>query len=299
MSIVVGDRPAQDAIRQSSLVFSWPAVAWFSALLLFAYAPVLYRLFDQWINDPDMGHGIFVPPIAAFIGWGKREKLKAVSCETNWWGLALIVWASLQLVIGTLGAELFLVRTAFLIAVVGTLLLLCGTATVRILAFPLFLLFFMIPIPKMIFNQVALPLQILASGLAESFLGWIGVPVLREGNILELASQRLNVVEACSGIRSLLSLAFLALVYAYFFDSKPWMRVVLMLASVPIAILANGGRVAITGILGEYNTELAQGFFHSVEGWVIFVISLAALFLLHRVINIGAKGASRLAYSQS
>ena len=124
----------------------------------------------------------------------------------------------------------------------------------------------MIPIPKMIFNQVALPLQILASGLAESFLGWIGVPVLRKGNVLELASQRLNVVEACSGIRSLLSLAFLALVYAYFFDSRPWMRVVLLLASVSIAILANGGRVAITGILGEYNTELAQGFFHSVEG---------------------------------
>jgi exosortase len=280
-----------DTVASTRAPITWLAVAWFGLLLIAAYAPVLYRLLQQWMADPDMGHGLFVPPIAAFIAWTKRGKLAGIPAQYNWWGLALILWASFQLLIGTLGAELFLSRTAFLIALIGAVLLLCGASILRVFAFPLFLLFFMIPIPKVIFNQFALRLQILASNLAEAFLGWIGIPVLREGNILELASQRLNVVEACSGIRSLLSLSFLALVYAYFFDSRPWMRAVLLIASVPIAILANGGRVAITGILSESNPELAEGFLHAAEGWVIFVISLAALFITHRLIS----GVARLA----
>ncbi|MCW5979870.1 MAG: exosortase [Bryobacteraceae bacterium] len=294
MSIVVGRPVRDDAPPRTGAPFDWPVVAWFAILLIAAYAQVLYRLLQQWWADPDMGHGFFVPIIAAVIAWGRRDRLRSLALSTNWWGLALVVWASVQLLIGLLGAELFLTRTAFLIALIGAVLFLGGAGLVRSLAFPLFLLFFMVPIPKVIFNQVALPLQLLASNLAEAFLGAIGVPVLREGNILELASQRLNVVEACSGIRSLLSLSFLALVYAYFFDSKPWMRAVLLLASAPIAILANAGRVAITGILSERNAELADGFFHAAEGWVIFVISLAALFLAHRLIDVSINGVSRL-----
>jgi exosortase len=267
--------------------FHWPAVVWFGLLLLLAYAPVLNRLVRQWISDPDMGHGLFVPFVAGYLAWSRRQEIAAAPLAVNWWGLPLVLYGSFQMMIGTLGAELFLSRTAFLISLTGMLLLLCGLPLLRILAFPLFLLLFMIPIPRVIFNQIALPLQLLASQVAETALGLLGIPVLREGNILELASQRLNVVEACSGIRSLLSLSFLALVYAYFFDEKPWMRAVLLAASVPIAILANASRVAITGILGEYDTALAEGFFHSAEGWVIFLISLAALFFTHRLVNGG------------
>ena len=265
--------------------FRWPSILWFSLLLLVAYAPVLDRLIRQWLSDPDMGHGLFVPFVAAYIAWSRRERLRATSSSTNWWGLPLVVYGSIQMLIGTLGAELFLTRSAFLITLVGAILLLCGLPVLRILAFPLFLLAFMIPLPRVIFNQIAFPLQILASQLAEISLASLGIPVLREGNILELASQRLNVVEACSGIRSLMSLSFLALVYAYFFDGKPWMRAVLLGASVPIAILANAGRVTITGIISEYDTALAQGFFHSVEGWIVFLVSLAALVLTHLVVN--------------
>jgi exosortase len=264
---------------------NWAAIAWFALLLLAAYGPVLDRLVRQWLSDPDMGHGLLVPFVAAYVAWGRRHELAAAPRSVNWWGLPVVIYGSLQMMIGTLGAELFLSRTAFLISLTGALLLLCGLPALRILAFPLFLLAFMIPIPRVIFNQIALPLQLLASQVAETVLVWLGIPVLREGNILELASQRLNVVEACSGIRSLMSLAFLALVYAYFFDEKPWMRAALLAASVPIAILANAGRVAVTGILSEYDPALAEGFFHSAEGWVIFLISLAALFLTHRLIN--------------
>jgi exosortase len=112
----------------------------------------------------------------------------------------------------------------------------------------------------------------------------LGIPVLREGNVLELASQKLNVVEACSGIRSLLSLTFLSLVYGYFFESKNWIRVILFLATIPIAIFANGLRVTITGILSEVNKEYAEGVFHMMEGWVIFMVALLSLLALHQLI---------------
>lgn len=274
----------ETAIRARAGI-DWRAIVWFGILLLLAYGPVLGRLVRQWLSDPDMGHGLLVPLVAAYIAWSRREQLARAPRAVNWWGLPLVIYGSLQMMLGTLGAELFLSRTAFLVSLTGAILLLCGLPVLRVLAFPLFLLLFMIPVPRVIFNQIALPLQLLASQAAETVLAWLGIPVLREGNILELASQRLNVVEACSGIRSLLSLSFLALVYAHFFDEKPWMRAALLAASVPIAILANASRVAVTGILSEYDPALAEGFFHSAEGWVIFLVSMAALFLAHRLIN--------------
>jgi len=255
---------------------------WLGLLLIVAYAPALYRLAQQWMNDPNMGHGIFVPVVAAWIAWGKRSELATIKPYTNWLGIVFVLWASLQLLIGTLGAELFLSRTAFLIALIGAVLFLYGTETLKVFAFPLFLLFFMIPIPKILFNHVTLPLQEIASGLAALMLQVSGIHVTRMGNILELPSQSLNVVEACSGIRSLLSMSFLALVYGYFFDSRNWIRIVLLIASIPITIIANAGRVTLTGILSEYNIAAAEGFIHMAEGWVVFVISLMILFVFHR-----------------
>src|ERR1017187_4607020 len=231
----------------------WVAWAWFGALLLLSYAPVLWRLVRQWDSDPDMGHGFFVPLVVGFIVWPKRAELLALKPAPNWWGLAVVLYAGLQLWIATLGAELFLARTAFVISIVGIVLLLGGTAWVRALAFPLFLLFFMIPIP----------------------------------NVLELAEQKLSVVEACSGIRSLLSLTFLSLVYGYFFESKVWMRVVLFVSTIPIAIVANASRVTLTGVLTEYKPELAEGFFHTASRWEIFMVALAIMIVLHQILNWG------------
>jgi exosortase len=143
----------------------------------------------------------------------------------------------------------------------------------------------MVPIPAIIFNQITFPLQLLASRIAELALTLIGVPVFRDGNILELPSQRLSVVEACSGIRSLLSLSFLALVYAYFFDKKVWMRAILLVAAVPVAIATNAFRVTLTGVVSEYKPEWAEGFFHAAEGWVIFMTALLMLMGVHAFIN--------------
>ncbi len=202
-----------------------------------------------------------------------------------WWGLGLLAWSGVQAFLGMLGAELFLQRTAFLEALVALLLIMGGTAAIRALLFPLLLLPFMIPIPTVIYNQITFPLQLFASQVAEQVLLLINIPVLRDGNVLELASQKLSVAEACSGIRSLLMLTFLSLVYAYFFDSKLWMRWALFLCTIPIAIIANARRVTITGILSEIDTELATGIFHETEGFVIFGIAFAFLALTHWAIN--------------
>ena len=263
----------------------WPAVGWFAALLLVCYAPVLQRLVRQWIDDQDMGHGFFVPIVAGYIIWLKRQELLSESPSPTWWGLLVVAWGALQLLVATLGAELFLARTAFVISLIGVVLTLAGFRILRKVAFPLFLLFFMVPIPAILYNQVTFPLQLFASQVADWALSVLGIPVLREGNILELASQRLNVVEACSGIRSLLSLSFLSLVYAYFFDKKIWMRPVLLVATLPIAILANAGRVTLTGVVSEYDAELARGVFHYASGWVIFMIALIILVGFHQVVN--------------
>jgi len=276
------DAPVDKAVRRD---LPWAAIAWFGVLLIVAYYPILKHLVEQWMNDPDVGHGFFVPLVAGYIAWQRRDRLMALEWKPAWWGIAILAWGGLQAYIGLLGAELFLQRSAFLISLIGMLLVLGGTALVRELLFPLLLLPFMIPIPTVVYNRITFPLQLFASRVAEVLLGLIDIPVVREGNVLELASQKLSVAEACSGIRSLLSLSFLSLVYSYFFDSKVWMRWALFFGVLPIAILANAGRVTITGILSEHDPDLARGFFHELEGFVIFAIAFAMLYVLHLLIN--------------
>lgn len=261
----------------------WPRIAWFGLLVLVLFWPVIAGMVFEWNSDEDMGHGFFVPVVAAYIVWQRRSALAMLPARPQWIGYPIIVWGCLQMMLGQLGVEFFVARTALLITLTGILLALWGWPAVKELLFPLVLLVFMIRIPNIIYNQVTLPLQLLASAAAENVLMLIGIPVYREGNVLELAGQRLSVVEACSGIRSLLSLSFLSLVYGYFFDGRVWMRVFLFLATIPIAITANAARVSITGILYEFNEEWAKGVYHTMEGWVIFMVALMGLVLAHRL----------------
>src|SRR6201986_2021150 len=270
--------------RRTTGAFSWPTIVWVSALLAACYGPILIALVRQWGDDPDMGHGFFVPVIAAAIAWHKRGQIADKAPQPNWWGLGIMLWAGLQLYIATLGAELFLARTSFVISIIGAVLLLGGAEYVRIFAFPLFLLFFMVPIPAIIYNQLTFPLQLIASRAAEGMIDLLQIPVIREGNVLILPQQTLNVVEACSGIRSLLTLTFMSLVYGYVFEKSVWLRAVLFFSTIPVAIAANAGRVAFTGVISQFNPELAGGWFHEAQGMVIFVIALAILVAFHQAI---------------
>ena len=259
-----------------------------AVLLIACYGPLLAGLVRQWSNDPDMTHGFLVLPVVAYVVWQRRAELAALQPAPNWWGLGIALCGAGQMLLGTLAAQVFLARTAFLVSLTGAVLFLGGAPALKILAFPLLLLLFLFPLPAIVYARLTLPLQIFASAASEAVLNWIGIPVLRDGNILELPHQRLSVVEACSGIRSLLSLSFLALVYAYFFDRRVGMRWVLLAATVPIAIAANAARVTLMGILSEYRSDLAYGTFHLFEGWVLFLVALGLLITVHRLLRLHA-----------
>jgi exosortase len=277
--------PEQRSASTEKQILPWTAIAWFGVLLMACYAPVLFGLVRQWATDEDVGHGFFVPVVAGYIVWKRRGQLAAKKPVPNYWGLVLVILGALQMLLGTLGAQIFIARTAFLLSLVGAILFMGGTRTLKILAFPMFLLLFMFPIPAILYARITLPLQLFASSVAETVLNFVGIPVLRDGNVLELANQRLSVAEACSGIRSLLSLGFLSLIYSYFFDKKVWMRWVLLPATIPIAIAANASRVTLTGMLSDYRPDLALGVFHFLEGWALFLVALMLLIAFHQVVN--------------
>ncbi len=241
----------------------------------------------EWLNNEEMGHGLFAPLIAGYVAWQDRERILALRLNPSYVGLLLVVGGFLGMIVGIRGADYFIARISFVIAMVGALWTLGGTNLLRQLWFPIFLLLFMIRIPTFIYTQITFPLQLLASRVAEVLLTLIGIPVLRDGNILELPSQRLSVVEACSGIRSLMSLSLLSLVYGYLFDSKKWVRWVLLALSAPIAITANALRVTMTGIMSEIDKSLAEGLYHSAEGFIMWGVAVASLLLAHQAVNLG------------
>ncbi len=255
-------------------------------LVAWLYGSILGRLFAQWINDPNFSHGIFVPAFSLFVLWQNRKRLSSIAPAPSWSGLAILVCALLMLMLGVLGAELFFSRVSLLVLLAGLIVLFMGWPMFRAVLFPWAFLILMIPIPAIVLQQVTFPLQLLASRLSAGLLSIAGVPVLRQGNVIMLASKSLEVAEACSGIRSLLSLATLAIIYGYLMENRKWVRVVLACSAVPIAVAANGFRIFGTGLLVQYwDAEKAEGFYHEFSGWLIFVVSLLMLFTLHGVIS--------------
>lgn len=263
------------------------AVAWIVASggFLALYVPVITRLVSDWATDDNYSHGFVIVPFALFFAWERRARLAAAIVQPSSWGLLVVAAGLTVLAAGQLGAELFLARASLLIVMAGAIVFLRGWATLRVLAFPLAFLVLMIPIPAIIFNKIAFPLQLLASRTGETLLSAMHIPVLREGNLIVLARTTLEVAEACSGIRSLISLATLGIIYGYFTDVRTPVRTVIALATVPIAVAANGIRVAGTGIAAHYfGDEAARGFFHTFSGWLMFGVAFLMLFALTNLV---------------
>jgi exosortase len=263
-------------------------------LLLWLYHSILFRLVAQWGNDPNFSHGYFVPAFALYVLWSDRAKLRAIVPAPSWAGLPVVVLGLLMLVVGVLGVEIFTERSSILILLAGLIVVFLGWKFFRAVLFPWAFLFLMIPLPNLILQRITFPLQLLASKLATFMLRVAGIAVNLQGNVIYLASMTLEVIEACSGIRSLLSLITLALIYGYLMEKRIWVRVVLACSAVPIAVFANGFRIFGTGVLGQYwDPDKAQGFFHEFQGWLIFVVSLLLLFGTHRLINLAWKAPAR------
>lgn len=287
--------------------YSVPRHAWQPLLIIaaiaFVYWNVLMRLGGFWWEDPNYSHGLLIPFIIGYILWAEREPLaRAPQRPAVWWGGLAVACAVLLLWMGTVGAELFTQRTSLVLLIAGIVIYFWGFRVLRFIAVPLLLLALAIPIPTIIFNKIAFPLQLFASSCAVWAMRLFNIPVLRDGNVIELmplnsmTTKKLEVVEACSGIRSLMTLVTLAVVYAYFTSPKKmdgggtagnWLArhyaavraVVLVIAAVPIAIIANALRVSGTGVLARYyGTQVADGFFHSFSGWVVYVVALVLLF---------------------
>lgn len=265
--------------------FWWVEAAVLAGLIGILYARIVAKLVVQWWQDPNFSHGFIIVPFCAYVLWRERTRWRAVPPQPAWFGLVMVVAAMAELVVGVLGSELFLSRSSLLLLLAGLVVYYGGWQRFRAVLFPWAVLFLGVPLPAIIMNQVTLPLQFFASDLASSLLGLLGVPVLQQGNVIQLSSMSLEVVEACSGIRSLVSLITLAVMYGYFLEPSLSVRVVLALVSAPIAVITNGLRIMGTGLMGLYwDPDLAQGFFHEFSGWVIFILSMTLLFLTHGVI---------------
>ncbi len=284
--VLPSEPPIAQASSASQSLLRWWQTIVLAGLLLWLYLPTLARLVGQWWSDPNFSHGFFVPVFSAFVIWRNRSRLARVSPRPSWWGLFVLGFGLCLLILGQLGAELFLSRLSILVVMAGLIVLFLGWSFFRALLFPWAFLFLMIPIPAIVFNLVTFPLQLLASKVASSTLPWMGVPVLREGNVILLPAMALEVAEACSGIRSLMSLATVAVIYGYLMERHAAVRVLLALASIPIAVAANSLRIVGTGLLVQYwDPEKAQGFFHEFAGWLIFTVSLIMVYLLHRLVR--------------
>jgi exosortase len=271
--------------------------------IAFAYATVMAKLFRDWWNDENYSHGLLIPIIIGYILWTQREKLARMPVNSSvLWGGAAILCASFALWAGVAGAEIYTQRLSLILLLAGITVYFWGFRLLQMLLVPLALLFLAMPIPAIVFNKIAFPLQLFASRCAVYSMSMLGIPVLRQGNIIELKplnsfdTKKLEVVEACSGIRSLMTLLTLAVVFAYFTHTpddpdKPrtrfgwlksywfWRAVILVGSAVPIAILTNAFRVSGTGVLAHYyGTAVADGFFHSFSGWAIYIVAFILLF---------------------
>ncbi len=247
-------------------------------LLLALYTPVLYHMVLQWAQDEDYSHGFLIVPLALYFVWERRRKLLRLPVEPSWWGVLPLALGSLTLAIGRLGTELMNMRVSFVLALMGLVLLLLGRKIFRLLAFPLCFLFLMVPLPQSLVNVVAFPLQLVAADLAVNAVQMLGIPALREGNIIHLANAQLFVAQACSGLRSLMALITLGVVFAYFFRKSLAERAIIVLSAIPIAILVNAFRVALTGVLTHnFGQQAAEGMIHTTEGLFTFAIAFVLL----------------------
>jgi exosortase len=257
-------------------------VAMLAVVVAILYYDILRHLVGNWLEDSNYSHAFLVPLFAGFLVWERRQQWMTKRVRPEFSGILLIFGAMVLLLVGTLGAELFLSRVSFVILLGGLTLYFAGWPVSKSLFAPWLLLFLMIPLPVIVFNQIAFPLQTLASHLASSVLTMMHVPVVREGNVISLPSITLNVVEACSGIRSLMSLATLALMYGLVAERRIWVRGLLVLLAIPAAVGANALRIVGAALLGEYaGPQYAEGFFHAFSGWLIFVLTMGLLVGLH------------------
>lgn len=258
----------------------WALLAVGLGLLSLVFYPSLLRLFGAWEAE-EYSHGFMLPIVTLFFVWQKSTLIAQTPFRPSWIGVAVALFGLLLYVAGELGTIYALIQYAFLVTLGGLLLALMGWRAFKIIAPALLLLFFAIPLPNFLYNNLAAELQLISSQLGVGVIRLFGIPVFLEGNVIDLGSYKLQVVEACSGLRYLFPLAALGYISAYIFKGALWKKAVLLIATLPIAVLMNSLRIGVIGVLVNYGgTGMAEGFVHDFEGWVVFMACAGLLVLL-------------------
>jgi exosortase len=257
----------------------------FATLLFVCYRAVIWSTANTLLVSEDMAHGLFAPIVALVVVWTRRQFLLSPVAPPSYWALPVLSSAALLSIAATLANSSTFARFALLLSLAGCLLACGGWPTLRKFRFPLAILLFTFPIPTVLYGDVTQPLQLLATRLSQASFELLGISAFREGNILQLTNMRLSVIEACSGLRSLLTLCFVCLVYGYFFESRTLPRVLLVVLAVPCAILVNMLRITATGLIGQYDQSLTSGTYHEILGWACFGLGFLMIFGAHRLIR--------------
>jgi exosortase len=255
-------------------------------LLGVLYAPLFPELWEVWDQDPNYGHGLFVPLLACYLIWRQRKEIQGTEKFPYGPGLIIVLLGVLQYLVGVVGNELFTMRSSMVVVILGVLLTLWGKKRTKVLLFPVFYLLLMIPIPYIIFNAIAFPMKLFATKWAVFFIGFLRISVYSEGNIIHLHNTTLEVVNACSGLRSLMALFTFGLVFAYVAQRRFLHRGILVAAIFPIAIASNITRIIITALLAHYKgPETAHSFLHDTSGIVVYTVATILLFGTNEILR--------------
>ncbi len=273
-------------------------------IILVTYHESLAFMADNWLNNENYGHGLFVPFIALYIMWLKKSEIIDQLGNGSWWGFVVVLVGIALYMIGQLSTLFFVQHISLWIVMIGLALSILGIAGTKIIAFPLGLLLTVIPLPNFLFQGLTTNLRLISSTLGVGCLQLAGITAYQDGNVIDLGPIQLQVVEACSGLRFLFPLMTLALLCAYFLRAQMWKRVFLFLSSIPISIFLNGFRIGVIGILVEiFGRGAADGFIHLFEGWVVFLFGLAILvsemWILTHIRPLDGHGESSLSFQLS
>jgi exosortase D (VPLPA-CTERM-specific) len=247
----------------------------------------LRDMWHMWTDSPEYSHCLLIPPIAAFLIWQQKDRLERVSFAGSWLGVALVLFGGALLVIGQLGTVFTLVEYAYVVTLYGLILSFLGGRAFRVIGIPLLILLFMVPLPAFFFNNLSTQLQLWSSELGVYFIRWFDISVFLEGNVIDLGGYKLQVAEACSGLRYLFPLMTLGFLMGYFYKGAPWKRIVLFLSSIPITVLMNSLRIGLVGVtVDRWGSDMAEGILHEFQGWMIFMVSAALMLGEIAVLNV-------------